>query len=326
MATTPLLAGHTPGTINQSKHGLILPIHNVTRIEDTQQNFAEIEAHLGRLPFAKSYYTALAADQAAIGVGTTAVPGLNTVFYTYDVNTEVIVMADIQFFTSLGLARPTDLYTWWNHAWGLQAYNVDSTQRNSGVSGANATVFPTISWTAVANRYVRAHWHSAYVTPAAASQCIVQWTDNAGTVMQNAVVDNVNGNYHHQSAYFIGAFAAGAQTLKIMASSNTVNPWIYQTGTYGAYLSVEDIGPSAAIAANVDPYMALALDGVNQAGSIQYSNPVYGGNFRYSMVDRWIVPKPGPHTISASFVNGSPFGDTFTIQGPPSHITALALS
>lgn len=324
-----MLPGHTPGTINQSKHGLILPNHNVQSFPDAQSNFTEIEAWLGRLPLAKSYYKGLTPDQAAIGTGTTAIPGLDTVFYTYDPNTEVILSAAIQYASTLGGVRPVDQYFWWNRPWGSVGYANDATARNSGINNINANVFPVLNFTAVTGRRYRCMWHSAYVTPPGANQVIVQWCNGAGGVIQNAVVSN-SAVYTFQSAFMVvdcpAVFPAGAASLRIDASSNTAAAWVYQTATYGAYLSVEDVGPSAGTPANVDPYMYANIDGVNVPATVQYGNLVNGGNGRYTMVDRVIIARPGPHTVNWFFVNGTVFGDTYTIQGPPSHSLVLALS
>lgn len=137
----------------------------------------------------------------------------------------------------------------WNLPWGVLAVGVDTTPRDSAInSGAATVVFPTLNFTPVSGRYYKVSYHAINVVWGGPGALFTALADQAGVTQQNVSIEQgFTATNMGITAVIAAAWTTGSLTgLQIKATSSGASPVTFQQGTYGAYLIIEDFGPSSA--------------------------------------------------------------------------------
>jgi hypothetical protein len=118
-----------------------------------------------------------------------------------------------------------------------------TTATNSGVSGSLGDVGPTITFTALANRYYRISVLVSRASTAVDNAAVVVLATGAGVTLSTIATTTILSTAGVQvSGYYVGTFAAGSQTVKLRASANTATAISFQNASSPSYMIVEDIG------------------------------------------------------------------------------------
>jgi len=137
----------------------------------------------------------------------------------------------------------------WNMPWGRVGSGSFGTATSSGVSSSFVDVGPTVSFTAVANRRYKVSVAIARIA-APATACVVTTllVNGSGAAQQYLSFNSVAANALF-SVSSVGEFtgiAAGAYTFKVQGTTDIASAAVYQSGTYGSSMIVEDVGPAGA--------------------------------------------------------------------------------
>lgn len=139
----------------------------------------------------------------------------------------------------------------WSAPWGQIGGALDITPRGSSVGSASATVvFPAVNFVCVANRSLKVSWHASYVqnTDGGSNQVTVQFGGVGGVIQNAAVAVWAGGRIDPLDAFMFGAsqsmFPPGPTLVQMLATATAPAGFLFQVGTYGSYLLVEDMGPA----------------------------------------------------------------------------------
>jgi hypothetical protein len=116
--------------------------------------------------------------------------------------------------------------------------NVTVTTALADITGAS------VSFTAVANRGYKVTFTALVSKNTAAGYFNWFITDGANAVQNDGYMDIVLGKaISFSTSYVVTGLAAGAQTLKMRATTDTNNVTVFASGTTKYTFIVEDIGP-----------------------------------------------------------------------------------